>query len=66
MSTKRWTEVTDDSSHRYLIPAEKIDEWYDWLDSEDSEDGIEPDYAIRFGGGPLTFERPMIGDREIE
>ena len=40
--------VGDDSGHEYVIPEEKRDEFYVWVDDEDNWD--EPDYATRIEG----------------
>lgn len=64
----RYTLVQDDGSHWYIIPADKEEEFHAWLESEDAEDGIAPDWANHFGGGPgsVTFERPEIFGKRYE
>lgn len=58
----RYTLVQDESCHWYLIPADKKKEFYAWFETEDYENGIEPDWANHFGSGPeqVTFENPEI------
>jgi hypothetical protein len=66
MGEVRYTEVTDDSSHHYIIPVDRIKDWNDWYYSEDAELGHLPDYAKSIDGGTLTFTNPKIGDRNVD
>lgn len=60
----RYTLVQDNDCHWYLIPADKQEEFYAWLETESWE---EPDWANHFGGGPLsvTFENPEIFGEKV-
>lgn len=51
--------VSDNSGHDYIIPSDKGDEWYDWLElSEDDPNCyVLPEYAKKIEGG-LEFENP--------
>lgn len=51
--------VSDNSGHDYVIPSNKGEEWYDWLElpEEDISCHILPDYAKKVEGG-LEFENP--------
>lgn len=65
----KYVLVTDDSSHWYVIPADKQDEWWDWveysmkfwdqqlyLENPDIEDPTLPDWAEEVGGAPSLVE----------
>ena len=58
MVNKKQTEEyfldQDQSSHWYLVPCNKEQDWNEWVDlDEDDERAWEaPDYAIELGGGP--------------
>lgn len=52
---KRMCLVQDDSSHWYVIPAEKRADWEAWLDSEDAEDGILPEWADGLNRHPSFY-----------
>lgn len=58
----RYLLVQDDDCHWYIIPADKRDAFFAWLEGQDASDGYAPDWANRFGGGPesVTFEKPEI------
>ena len=69
----RWAEAKDDDSHRYLIPADRVDEFASlderigeyWEHPEDYDDQPDwpvefPDWAKRIGGGRLTFTDPQL------
>lgn len=53
----RYRLVGDNDGHEYVIPVDKSDAWYAFLDSSDYDYGVEPDYAIRVDGR-LTFTDP--------
>lgn len=68
--------VQDDSSHWYVIPADKEDEWFEYRDAVtdywDSnpvdpddlyEEPICPDWAVAVGGAPSLVK---FGNYEIE
>ena len=44
--------VYDDSGHRYVIPEDKLEDWENWLNLEESNEDswIEPHYAKRIEG----------------
>lgn len=42
--------VQDDDCHWYIIPFEKTEEWYKFLESDDAELGVEPEWAKRVDG----------------
>lgn len=54
--------VMDNECHWYVIPAAKRIRWSLWLDSEESQRGIEPDYADPVGGNPnmVQFDSYVI------
>jgi hypothetical protein len=47
----------DNSSHWYVVPASKHDEWWAWLklDSEDERSWESPEWATRINGGPCDI-----------
>lgn len=54
MST-RWTIVSDDLGQEYIVPVDKVDAFYEWVDTEDGE--FEGDLFV-IDGHRLTFEKP--------
>ena len=56
---ERYCLVSDDDGHWAVIPAYRIDEFYDWLDTVGEE---EPDWIDWVGGAPslVTFENYEI------
>lgn len=42
----------DNDGHWYIIPLNKINEWNNWFNSEDYDNGIVPDYVEEVGGCP--------------
>lgn len=54
--TRKFILQRDDDAHWYVIPADKQEEWAEWLESEDAEDGILPDFAEEIGGHPSLVE----------
>lgn len=55
-----YIEVTDQDCHHYVIPFEKLLEWYRWEESEEYSLGIIPDYAIEVDGGSVVFKEWRI------
>lgn len=52
----------DNSCHWYILPAEKGDEWMEWLsiDEDDERSWAVPDFAKAIDGWHrLTFENPI-------
>lgn len=47
---KTFCLTQDDDCHWYVIPSDKIDEWNNWIGSEDYENGIVPEYAKSVDG----------------
>jgi hypothetical protein len=43
---------SDGDGHFYVIPAARMKDWAVWIDSQDAQDGIEPDWADIVGGNP--------------
>jgi hypothetical protein len=56
---QRYTIASDDSGHDYVIPVERLADWYVFIDDEDACD--TPDWAKRIDGGRLTFTDWKIG-----
>jgi hypothetical protein len=42
--------VRDDDGHWYVIPDKNLSSWCSWLNSEDYENGVIPEYAKEVGG----------------
>jgi hypothetical protein len=51
----RYILCQDDDGHWYVIPSDKEDEFYDWVDKEDPK--VSLNYAEEVGGSPslVTF-----------
>lgn len=62
MSAQRFFIGLDKSSHRYLVPVSRYDEWEVWteMDDEDEDSWDVPPYATRIDGGQLTFADPRV------
>lgn len=64
MSEERFVLVGDDDGHWYMIPKDRIGEWWSWVDlPEDDERSWEaPDYALPLNGSPsnVSFTNPVI------
>ena len=58
----KYTLVSDDDGHEYIIPYEKLDEWEEFLQSEECELGDVPEYAERKEGETLIFENYTLGN----
>lgn len=58
--------VSDNSGHDYVIPSDKGDDWYDWLElPEDTPNSyVLPDYAKKIEGG-LEFETPTENGKPL-
>jgi hypothetical protein len=50
---QRYTVISDDSGHDYVIPAERVAEWWTFVGDADACEA--PDWAKRIDGGRLTF-----------
>jgi hypothetical protein len=56
---KKYILCQDDDCHWYLIPADKKEEWNEWLDVVQEGDSL-PKYAQAVDGPHrLTFENPI-------
>ena len=60
---KRYFLDQDNSSHWYMVEADRRDDWVVWveLDDEDKDGWDTPEYAFRVDGGPneWTFQNPL-------
>jgi hypothetical protein len=55
MTKGRFRLVRDDDCHWFVIPADRVDDWDNWVTSEDWD---PPTYATPIDGPHLlTFER---------
>ena len=60
---KRNILVTDGDAHWFVIPEDKEDKWWEWVDAINDDECIErPDWADPVGGAP---SRVRFGDYEI-
>ena len=58
---KTWyREITDDDGHRYIIPVDKTDDWYEWLGGVE-DDPEPPEWATPVDGGSAQFTEWRIG-----
>lgn len=64
---RRYQLESDNDSHRYLIPADRADEWDAWLEipSDDPASWDVPEFAVAIDGGAITFTNPMIGGEPV-
>ena len=53
---KYYTEVTDDACHHYVIPYEKLNDWYEFFEDPEYAYKDLPDWADRVDGGVMVFE----------
>lgn len=62
MEEKYYTEDTDQSSHHYLIPEDKLEEWgkFKEIPEDDERCWDVPEWAERIDGGRLFFTNPII------
>ena len=62
--SERFFLAQDNSSHWYVIPVSKRDEWSAWLDldGDDERAWDVPEWALRTYGAPslVIFEAPNI------
>jgi hypothetical protein len=60
MTQQRYKLVSDNSGHDYVIPVEKSDDWYKFmdLDEDDPASWDVPEWARMVEGG-LTFTDPQ-------
>lgn len=62
--TERFFLAQDNSSHWYVVPCSKSDEWEAWtaLDEDDEASWVHPEWASQVGGSPslVTFENPEV------
>ncbi len=58
----RYVLVEDDDCHWYIIPKDRIKEWYEWFHTEDYELGNCPNWAYSIGGSytQVEFTDPII------
>ena len=54
---QRYVIVSDDSAHRYYIPAEKVEEWDAFMEHPEMPYLDTPDWACRIDG-IFTFTDP--------
>lgn len=55
----------DHDGHWYIVPADRREEWLNWLEQDEDEEAswTEPDFAIRLGGHPNLVE---FSDYEVQ
>lgn len=58
----KYTIVSDDDGHRYVIPVDKKSEWDKFMSSEDYDNGEIPEYADHIPGclSLLKFDSYII------
>lgn len=58
----KYTIVSDDDGHYYVIPVDKKSEWNEFMNSVDYDNGETPEYADTIPGclSLLTFENYKI------
>jgi hypothetical protein len=58
----RYTRVSDNSGHNYIIPFHLLRDWnlFCSYEDEDERGWAVPDWADRIDGGRLTFTNPNI------
>lgn len=65
MEAERYFLDQDQSSHWYVVPLSRQEEWQAWcnLDEDDEASWDEPEYAVRVGGAYtlVTFTDPKVG-----
>ena len=63
-SAERFFLGQDSSSHWYIVPVSRTEDWLAWrdLDEDDERAWTAPDYARAVGGSPflVTFADPKI------
>ena len=65
-----WVQVRDDDGHRFLIPADKHDEWEAYMEAiakywgchstYEGEEPMEPEWAESLDGGTLVIKEYEI------
>lgn len=50
--------IQDQDCHWYVIPKMEKEHWNEWLESEEYNDGIVPDYATEVNGCPSQVVFP--------
>ena len=60
--SQRFTVVSDNDGHEYMIPVEKVEEFYKWLEDEElsTYEACDRYDEYRIDGGRLTFENPRF------
>ncbi len=70
MTDRRYFLAQDQSTHWYLVPAERRQDWDAWcnLDEDDAASWERPDWASRLDGDPsrVTFAEPRDDKAEAE
>lgn len=56
----RFRFVSDDDGHDYLIPEDKLKDWWEWLDSEEL---ICPEWAERLDWPISDYSFENVKDR---
>ena len=60
----RYFLTVDNSSHWYIVPVERREEWNDWREIPETDERawFAPDYATAVDGAPgrVTFTDPVI------
>ncbi|HSV90879.1 MAG TPA: hypothetical protein VLH80_07250 [Nitrospiraceae bacterium] len=49
---------SDNDGHFYVIPKARMADWSQWLESDDAQNGIPPDWADVVGGNPSLISFP--------
>lgn len=44
--------IQDNDCHWYIVPLARREDWYDWVDSEDADLGIVPEWVSLVDGSP--------------
>lgn len=59
---ERFTLVSDESGHRYVIPVSRYDEFNTWAESDTESEDFNPGLfnELRIDGGLLTFCDPAV------
>ena len=56
-NVQEWTLVVDDIGLRYVIPADRREDWYAWVEAcqEGRNECATPDWAHGVNGGDVVF-----------
>lgn len=59
---ERFTLVSDDDGHRFVIPLSRLTEFNEWLESDMESESFNPNKYDEFSldGGLLTFCDPAV------